>query len=51
MYSFSGEWNDSEPQTGTLLLTRDKNIEKVEFLDFKQKIARIFYRDGRIYEG
>lgn len=26
MYSFSGEWKDSEPQKGSLILTKDKNI-------------------------
>lgn len=51
LYKFEGFWINSAPSKGTLTLMKDGNIEKVEFINFQQKYAKIYYNDGRIYEG
>jgi len=50
-YKFEGIWKNSSPQSGTLTLFNDKNIEKVDFINYTEQLGKIIYKDGRIYEG
>ena len=51
MYKFEGLWKNSTPSIGILTLSNDLNVCKVEIVNIDRCQAKIYYKDGRVYEG